>query len=198
MARKKRQHVSSDNSDSESETRELTSKQAAFVKEFTSGPTAGNAGKSVLAAGYETKNPGPMACALAKLPHVQAAIDATLRAEMSGNLTIAAVRTISAILADKNAPLKIRADCASKVIEFSGLGDRVKMELANQTGLNLIAAGPKRLGEMTRSELEDMVQNGAAILKAAAALPPIPQAIDANNDSTKQSDKRQSLMISRV
>jgi phage terminase small subunit len=198
MARKNRQVVSSDKSDDESETKVLTSKQAAFVKEFTSGPTAGNAAKSIIAAGYETKNAGPMACAICKLPHITAAIDAALRREIAGNLTIAAVRTMAAILGDKNAPLKIKADCAAKVIEFSGVVSRIKIEKANQTGLNVIDTGPKRLGEMTRVELEDMVRNGAAILHAAAALPPAKPVIDASPKAQNASDEKRTPMFARA
>lgn len=91
---------------------------------------------------------------------------------MAGPLTSNAVRVIRTILADVNAPLKIKADMACKVVEFSGIVERVRIEKAKETGLNDVAAGPKRLGEMTRQELENIVRNGAAIMQAAAALPP--------------------------
>lgn len=96
---------------------------------------------------------------------------------MGGALTAQAVKVIRAILKDENAPLKLRGDMACKVVEFSGIVERVRIEKAKETGLDGMAAGPKRLGEMTRPELEAMVRNGAAILQAAAALPPV--AIDA-------------------
>lgn len=178
MAKQKRQVVSdaSDAPKKEIGPRDengLTHRQAAFVLAFTSGKTAGNGVQSVIAAGYGTKNPGPMACALQKLSHVQAAIDRFLREEIGSTLTIEAIKVIRAIITDKNAPLKLRGEMAAKVVEFSGIVDRVKLEKARETGLDGAAAGPKRLGEMTRQELESLVQNGAAILSAAAALPAV-------------------------
>ena len=156
----------------------LTEKQRAYVKEFTSGKFAGNAAKSILAAGYVTRNAGPMACAIAKLPHIQAAIDKALRAELAGDLTTHAIRVIRAILLDENAPLKLRGDMAAKVVEFSGIVERVRIEKAKVTGLDGVAQAPKRLGEMSRQELESLVRNGAAILQAAASLPPADKTIE--------------------
>jgi phage terminase small subunit len=152
--------------------RELTDKQARFVKAFTTGPTAGNWSKSVLAAGYETSRPGPIGCALGKLPHVVAAIDAALREEIGATLTVQAIKVIRQIITDETAPLKLRGDMAAKVVEFSGVVSRIHAEKAAQTGLDAAGnAAPKRLGELTRAELEAVVRNGAAILQAAADMP---------------------------
>lgn len=177
----------------------LTAKQAAFVREFTCGKWAGNGPKSVLAAGYDAKDPWPVAWALERHPKVIAAIDAAVRSEISQKLTITAIRLIGRVLQDDNAPLKIRSDMAIRVVEVSGIAHRIGVEKAHQTGLNSSDNGPKRLGEMTRTELEAIVQSGAAILQAAATLPP--QTIEATPSDTakeirrKPGRPRKSLMV---
>jgi hypothetical protein len=189
MTAKKRQTVFADNSDG---IEGLTQKQNLFVFEFTSGLDAGNAAKSAQRAGYSAKCSQQIACALVKLPHVAAAVDAALRAAMGGILTAKAVQVIRSILDDKNAPLKLKGEMACKVVEFSGIVERVRIEKGRETGLDAPQAGPKRLGEMTRDELESMVRNGAALLQAAAALPPAGPILEgriAENSSNPKPDK---------
>jgi hypothetical protein len=147
--------------------RTLTDKQAAFVAAYTDGETAGNATKSARKAGYSQKTAHGIACALLKLPHVIAAIDATMRETISTRLTVKAVGVFEAILNSADATLKLKGEVASKVIEFSGLVERTKAQKAKDTGLS----GGKTLAECSRAELEDIVRKGAAVLQAAASLP---------------------------
>jgi hypothetical protein len=153
--------------------RELTEQQARFVQEFISGKSAGNALKSAVAAGYSQRTAGQIACALLKHPGVSAAIDEGLREAIGGALCVQAVALLRRVIGDEAAPLKLRADCAARVVEYSGIVERTKLHKGRETGLDG-ATGPegKRLGEMTRGELEGLVRNGAAVLAAAAALPP--------------------------
>lgn len=152
----------------------LVPRQRAFVDAFVSGKTAGNGTLSAIAAGYSKKTAPSAAWSLLKLPHVSAAIDAALREEIGVTLTAQAVRVIRTIITDETAPLKLRGDMAAKVIEFSGVVERTKTEKAKQTGLD----GSKKLVEYTREELEKLVRDGAAVLHAAAALPPAGQVIE--------------------
>lgn len=146
----------------------LTEKQAEFVRALTSGPTAGNPAASCVVAGYSEKTAPQIAAALMKHPRVIAAIDATIREEISTVMTIEAVKVARRIINDEDAPLKLRGIISAKVIEWSGVVQRVQQEKAKETGLD----GTKRLTEMSRDELEATVRNGAAILQAAANLPP--------------------------
>jgi hypothetical protein len=157
----------------------LTARQKAFVGAFVSGETAGNIKRSALAAGYSETSAGQIGCATIALPHVAAAIDAALRAEIGITLTAQAVAVMRGIINDEAAPIRLRGDMAAKVVEYSGIVDRVRIEKARQTGLDGAQAATKRLGEMTRAELEAVCHQGAAILTAAAALPAPGQTIDA-------------------
>ena len=157
----------------------LTEQMQRFVHLFTRGPDSGNGARCAKAAGYSEKTAPQQACYLLKLPHVAAAIDAALRDEIGGTLTAQAVAVMRRIINDEEAPLKLRGDIASRVVEYSGIVDRVRVEKARQTGLDGAGAGQKRLGELTREELEAVVRNGAGILAAAAALPPAGPTIDA-------------------
>lgn len=152
--------------------RDLTGQQRAFVSAYVEGPTAGNGRKSAIKAGYSEKSADVIACGLLKLQHVASAIDETLRDLISGAMTVEAVALLRRVVKDENAPLKLRADCAARVVEYSGIVDRTRLAKGRATGLDG-ATGPdgKRLGELTRGELERIVQQGAAILTAAAALP---------------------------
>ena len=152
----------------------LTPRQAAFVRAFITGPTAGNGSKSCVVAGYSEKTAPAIQNALLKLPHIQAAIDAALREEIGTDLTIEAVRVIRKVITDESLPLLKRGDMAVKIVEFSGLVHRVQQEKAAKTGLD----GTKPLGQMGRAELEALVRNGADLLKAAASLPAPGQVID--------------------
>lgn len=147
---------------------DMTEKQAAFVAAYVSGETAGNGARSAVVAGYAEKTARQTGSYLLTLPKVRAAIDATLREEIGVNLTVEAVRVIRQIITDKDASLKLRGDMAVKVLEFSGVVDRVKLEKSKETGLGT----GKTLAEMTREELETIVRQGAAVLRADAALPP--------------------------
>jgi len=148
--------------------RPLTAKQAAFIDAYTVGHTAGNSTKSAEIAGYSKKTCAQIGSDILKLPHINAAIEARLREAVGTALTVQAVAVIRRIINDEEAPLKLRGAMAVKVVEFTGMGERVKVEKAKETGLD----GSKNLAEMSRAELERIVHQGAAILRAAAALPP--------------------------
>lgn len=165
--------------------RDLTQAQQKFVDAYVSGDTAGNGTKSAIAAGYSKRAAGQIACAMAKLPHVALAIDAALREAIGTTLTVQAVACIRSIINDKNAPLKLRGEMSARVLEFSGIVDRTKLAKGRQTGLDGRAAGDKRLAEMTREELEALVRGGAAVLQAAAGLPPGP-VIEGNAHNSAQ------------
>lgn len=158
--------------ESEKGARDLTQQQRAFVEAFTNGATAGNGQNSAKAAGYSQKTAASISCALLKLPHVILAIDAALRDAIGTTLTVQAVACLRSIINDANAPLKLRGEMSARVIEFSGIVERTKLEAGRKTGLDGRGAGDKRLAEMTRSELEALVRGGAAVLAAAASLPP--------------------------
>ncbi len=146
----------------------LTPRQAAFVEALVNGATSGNATKSAIAAGYSENSAAQIGATLTKLPHVSAAVDAALRAAIGTTLTVQAVAVIRQIVNDPDAPLKLRGDMAAKVIEYSGLVERTKAQKAKDTGLG----GGKTLAECSRTELEEIVRKGAAVLQAAASLPP--------------------------
>jgi len=159
---------------------ELTEKQAAFVREFVRGEHSGKVKQSTIAAGYSAATAAEIGWRLVRLPHVSAAIDAALREEIGVQLTAQAIGVMREIIGDKAAPLKLRGDIASRIVEYSGIVDRVRIEKARSTGLEASQApGVKSLGEMTRAELEAVCHQGAAILQAAAALPSPGQTIDA-------------------
>jgi hypothetical protein len=159
---------------------DLTEKQAAFVQAFVRGETAGNATKSAIAAGYSAASAPNIGSMVLKHEGVALAIDAALRDEIGVHLTAQAVAVMREIIGDKSAPLKLRGDIASRIVEYSGIVDRVRIEKSRATGLDAAQApGVKRLGEMTRQELEAVCHQGAAILQAAAALPQPGQTIDA-------------------
>lgn len=162
----------------------LTPRQAAFVEALVNGATAGNARLSAVAAGYSEISAAQIGATLTKLPHVSAAVDATLRAAIGTTLTVQAVAVIRQIVNDESAPLKLRGDMAAKVIEYSGLVDRTKAQKAKDTGLG----GGKTLAESTREELEEIVRQGAAVLMAAANLPPagpVIEGVSAQNNAQR-------------
>lgn len=152
----------------------LTPKQAAFVEAFTVGINAGIGTKAAIAAGYSEKSAATIGSLVQKLPHVAAAIDASLREAIGSDLTARSVQLLRTVLDDVTAPLKLRTEVALKLVEGSGLVDRTKASKANETGLG----GAKPLAEMSREELEAVVKAGAAVLKAAATLPGPGQAIE--------------------
>lgn len=161
--------------------RELTQQQQRFVQEFTAGKYAGNGQKSAVAAGYSEKTSAQIACALVKHPGVSLAIDEALREAIGTTLSVQAVACIRSIINDDNAPLKLRGEMSAKVLEYSGIVDRTKLERARKTGLDGRGAGDKRLSEMTREELEALVRGGAEVLQAAAALPPAGTVIEGHS-----------------
>jgi phage terminase small subunit len=163
----------------------LTPQQQRFVAEFTAGKTAGNLTNSAKAAGYSHKAAPSIACSLAKLPHVALAIDAALREAIGTTLTVQAVACIRSIINDTNAPLKLRGEMSARVLEFSGIVERTKLEAARKTGIDGRSAGDKRLVDMTRSELEALVRNGAAVMSAAAGLPSGPVIEGSAQDSAQ-------------
>jgi phage terminase small subunit len=169
--------------------------QARFVEAFTSGPSAGNGTKAAIAAGYSKRTAAQIGCQLLKLSHVVAAIDAVIREEISTTLTVQAVTVIRTIITDEKAPLKLRGEMAARVVEYSGVIERAKLEKARQTGLDArTAPGDKRLGEMSRGELEALVQAGAAVLHAAAAIPkPGPLIEGTARDSSAKDFKRTAI-----
>lgn len=143
---------------------ELTPMQAGFVQAFTEGPTAGNGTKSAIAAGFSEKTAPSQACALLKHPRVTAAIDAKLREAIGSRLSVKAVQVIEGILDNKDAGLKLKGDLAAKVLEFSGIVGRTQAQKA--------ASGEgKTLAEMSRRELQAVIDAGAQVLRAAAAQP---------------------------
>lgn len=146
----------------------MTEKQQAFVAAFVEGATAGNARNSALAAGYSEKSAHQIACQLLNHPKISSGIDARMREVISTRLTVKAVGVFETILDSEDASLKLKGEIASKVIEFSGLVERTKAQKAKDTGLG----GGKTLAECSRTELEEIVRKGAAVLQAAASLPP--------------------------
>lgn len=142
--------------------RTLTDMQAAFVQAFCGGPTAGNATKSCVVAGYSQSSAPQIGCQLLKLPHIADAIDVALREAIGSRLSVKAVATLERILDDPDASDTLKGDLAAKVVKFSGLADRVQAQKTKETGL-----GGKALGELSRAELERIVAQGALVLKAA-------------------------------
>ena len=144
--------------------RELTELQQRFVDCYLSGmETAGNPALAAITAGYAEKNAVQIAHQLLQKPHVIAAIDAGLRDAIGTRLTVKAVAVIEGIIQNQDASLKLRGDMACKVIEYSGLIERTKLQKAKEAGLD----GAQPLGLMTRQKLEHMVQQGVDILKMA-------------------------------
>jgi len=144
--------------------REPTKQQMDFVLHYTSTDgAAGNAAEAARRAGYSQKNAAEIGRQLLGKPHVQAAIDATLRDAIGTRLTVKAVAVIESIIENKDASLKLRGDMAARVIEFSGLIERTKAQKATEAGLTV----GKPLTECTRAELDDLVRKGAEVLKMA-------------------------------
>lgn len=149
--------------------RALTDMQAAFVAAFVSGPeTGGKPTQAAIAAGYSEKTATQIARELLGKPHISAAIDEALRTAIGTELTVEAVAMVRSIMRNEEASLKLRGEMAVRIIEFSGLVERTKAQKAKDTGLG----GGKTLAECSRDELEDIVRKGAAVLQAAAGLPP--------------------------
>lgn len=144
----------------------FTDKQWHFVLSMTEGQTAGNGAQSAYAAGYGEKNGGTIAAALLRLPHISKAIDAQLRAAIGGPLAAQSIQFLRRVLGDENANPKLRADIALKLVEFSGAVDRTKAEKTKETGLG----SDKPMGEMSRADLERLVQAGAVVLAEAKTI----------------------------
>jgi phage terminase small subunit len=145
--------------------RKLTEMQQRFVDCFTrGGEAAGNPGEAALAAGYAPDHAVEIGRQLLGKPHIVAAIDAALREAIGTRLTVQAVNVIESIIRNPDASLKLRGEMAVKVVEYSGLVERTKVEKAKQTG---ISSGCS-LAEMTREELEEIVVKGKAVLDMAA------------------------------
>lgn len=152
----------------------LTARQRAFVQAFVFGKAAGNISAAARAAGYSGKSAPQIGAASMKLPAVSAAIDAELRLALSSRLSARAIGFLSSVLDDADASDKLKADVSLKLVEFSGLAARAVKEKGKETGLE----GGQRLQDMSRADLEALVRNGAAVLKAAAALPSESSVID--------------------
>ena len=155
--------------------RELTVMQKAFIDAYT-GDAGGNASKAAEMAGYSKKNKAVIGATLMNNFRVIAAIDATMRQVIGTRMTVKAVKLAEEIMDDKDAPLKLRGTLACKIIEYSGLIERAQTEKASDTGF-----GGKKLAEMNRGELEAVVRAGAAVLSAAASLPPAGAVIDGHS-----------------
>lgn len=158
---------------------DLNVREAAFVKAFTEGETAGDQTKSYVVAGYSPNSAATGASRLARSPKILAAIDAAIRDRITGTLTVKAVRLAEKVLNDEDAPLKLRADMARSVVEWSGVVQRAQQEKAANTGLD----GTKPLAQMNRADLEALVRNGADLLKAAASLPGPGQVIEGGSEN---------------
>ena len=163
----------------------LSAQQEKFVQEFTNGKFAGNGTRSAIAAGYSAKTAPTIAWTVLHVPHVAQAIDAALREAISGPMAARAVNFLRRVVDDEEAPLKLRADVACRIVEFSGVVQRAQLEKARSTGLDGAASSDgKRLGELTRQELEGLVRNGAALLAAAASLPPAKETLEGSKLET--------------
>lgn len=102
--------------------RDLTSQQAAFVDAYVGGPTgvAGNATQAALAAGYSEKSSRVIAQGLLAKAHVQQAILDSSRSALA-RMAPAAVGILAHILADGNAPMKLRLEASKTVLDRVGL-----------------------------------------------------------------------------
>lgn len=147
------------------EAEDLSVLEMAFVAAFTKDTDcAGNVTKAAVQAGYTELSARNSAYRVMNRPRVRNAIDAALREAIGTELTVQAIQVFRTVLASDEASLKLKSDIASKVIEFSGLVDRTKLQKAKDTGLG----DGKRLAEMSREELEAVVNQGAAVLRAAS------------------------------
>jgi hypothetical protein len=168
--KKKKALVVVDGEGASTELRDLTTMQAAFVHAFTcSAEAAGDPTKAAREAGYAESAARDIGRQLLEKPHVVAEIDAKLREEIGTRLTVKAVRVIEKILDNEEASLKLKGDMAVKILDYSGLADRTRVEKERTTGI------AKPLGEQTRDELAEMVRQAALFLAGNRA-----QVINAN------------------
>jgi hypothetical protein len=80
----------------------------------------GNGSASARAAGYTDKNAGELARQLLDKPHVRAAIDASLRSQISGRMAVKASRLLERVIDDEDAPLKVRVEAAKTILDRGG------------------------------------------------------------------------------
>ena len=131
--------------------RDLTEQQRAFVAHLTGTPGAiGNAAEAARLAGYSTRSAKEIAADLLHKPHVRAAVDEAMRAQISGPLAAKAVEVLARILADEGAPLKVRLDAAKTILDRAGV-IAVRPEEAAR------GREEKPPAEMSIAELEDFI-----------------------------------------
>lgn len=100
---------------------DLTEQQAAFVHHYTSNiECIGNAAASARAAGYGERHDAEIGRQLVGKPHVRAAIDASLRAQISGRMAVKASRLLERVIDDEDAPLKVRVEAAKTILDRGG------------------------------------------------------------------------------
>lgn len=100
---------------------DLTEQQAAFVQHYTSDlECIGNAAASARAAGYGERNDAEIGRQLLGKPHVRAAIDASLRSQISGRMAVKASRLLERVIDDEEAPLKVRVEAAKTILDRGG------------------------------------------------------------------------------
>jgi phage terminase small subunit len=144
---------------------DLTEQQAAFVHHYASDPECvGNGAASARAAGYGEKPARDMARQLLDKPHVRAAIDASLRAQISGRMAVKASRLLERVIDDEDAPLKVRVEAAKTILDRGGFVAPSAFEKA--------AEAAKREGkEVTALTLAEVRMQIATLTTTPAAAP---------------------------
>lgn len=135
----------------------LTDMQRRFVLEFTSGEGAiGNATQAARRAGYSEKSAHEIGRQTLDKPHVRAAIDDALRAQISGPMAAKATAYLERAIDDERLPARVRLDAAKTILDRGGLVPARSNEEAQASRLR------KPLSEMTVDELDALIAEGEA------------------------------------
>ena len=147
------------------ELRELTEKQAAFVREYVS--NGGNATKAAQSAGYSAKAARITGYGLLKIPHVLAAVRLEQVQKLGGRLSTLALDTLEQLMTDKQVSGAVRLEAAKTVLDRAGMPSRAAPQAPGE-------GAPKALTDMTVDELDVFIQQGSAAIskmRDAQALP---------------------------
>lgn len=130
----------------------LTPKQSVFVYKIA--VEGLNITRAAEAAGYS--HPSATGSALARLPHIRAAITAKRQTVIETDLAAVGLRVMRRLMEDELTPAPVRFQAAKWSLEASG-------HAREQSKAGLPSAD-KPLSEMSISELEDFIQRGEKAL----------------------------------
>lgn len=154
----------------------LTDRQTAYVKAYVR--NGGNADGAAREAGYA--NPHCSGWQVLQLPHVREAIHDEQSRKLRG-LASLALGTLEDILRDEDAPLRVKADVAIKVLDRAG-------HVAPKPAEVVENPEKKPMSEWSVEELEDFIRRGQAAMDSskAAIVDGVCESVDTDQDATLQ------------